>query len=134
MNKVWIGVLCTLAALLFIVAPIFFGATPTGRAIWNNWFYNVQKVDDVTNYETRKQVEDTCRAMISTYEKGKAEYEANMKLYETTDDKYYLEIATGYRQQANSTASTYNNYVLKNSYVFEGNVPSDIWMELEILK
>ena len=49
-------------------------------------------------------------------------------------DEYYLEIATGYRQQANSSASTYNNYVLKNSYVFEGNVPADIRMELEILK
>ena len=134
MNKIWIGVLCTIAVLLLIVAPIFFGATPTGKAMWNNWFHAVQKVDDATNYETRKQVEDTCRAMISTYEKDRIEYEANMTLYRETGDKYYLEIANGYRQQANSAASTYNNYILKNSYVFGGNVPSDIRMELEILK
>jgi hypothetical protein len=134
MNKIWVGVLCTTMVLLLVVAPIFFGATPAGKAMWNNWFHDVQKADDATNYKTRKQVEDTCRSMIATYEKDKAEYEANMKLYETTGDKYYLEIATGYRQQANSSASTYNNYVLKNSYVFEGNVPVDIRMKLEILK
>ena len=134
MSKILIGVLSTIMVLLLIVAPIFFGATPTGKAMWNNWFYNVQKVDDATNYKTRKQVEDTCRSMIATYEKDKAEYESNMKLYEKTGDKYYLEIANGYRQQANSSASTYNNYILKNSYVFEGNVPYDIMMELEILK
>ena len=134
MNKIWAGVVGTLMILLLVVAPIFFGATPTGKAMWNNWFHEVQKVDDRTNYETRKQVEDTCRATIATYDKDRAEYEANMKLYETTGDEYYLEIANGYRQQANSSASTYNNYILKNSYVFEGNVPSDIRMELEILK
>lgn len=133
MNKFLIGVLCTIMVLLLVVAPIFFGATPTGKAMWNNWFHAVQKADDATNYKTRKHVEDTCRSMITTYEKDRAEYEANIKLYEETSDKYYLEIANGYRQQANSSASTYNNYVLKNSYVFEGNVPSDIRMELEIL-
>ena len=130
MNKILIGILCS----LLIIVIIFFGATPVGREVWNNWFHAVQKADDATNYTTRKHVEDTCRAMISTYEKNKAEYEANMKLYESTNDDYYLEIATGYRQQANSTASTYNNYVLKNSYVFEGNIPVDIMMELEMLK
>ena len=134
MNKIWISVLCIIMVLLLVVAPIFFGATPMGKAMWNNWFHAVQKADDATNYETRKQVEDTCRSMIATYEKDKAEYESNMKLYETTGDEYYLEIATGYRQQANSSASTYNNYVLKNSYVFDGNVPMDIRMALEILK
>ena len=127
-----IGIVVSIIAVIGL--PIFFGATPTGRAVWNNWFHEVQKVDDATNYATRKQVEDTCRSMIATYDKDKAEYEANMQLYETTGDEYYLEIATGYRQQANSSASTYNNYVLKNSYVFEGNVPADIKMELEILK
>ena len=125
--------MCICGSIVCCCSDIF-GATPTGKAMWNNWFYTVQKVDDATNYETRKQVEDTCRAMISTYEKDKAEYEANIKLYEETSDKYYLEVANGYRQQANSSASTYNNYILKNSYVFEGNVPLDIRTELEILK
>lgn len=134
MNKFLAGILCVVGVLVLVVAPIFFGATPTGKAMWNNWFHDVQKADDATNYETRKQVEDTCRSMIATYIKDKAEYEANMRLYETTGDEYYLEVATGYRQQANSTASTYNNYVLKNSYVFEGNVPADIYMTLEMLK
>lgn len=129
MNKILIGVSCVI-----LIVVVFFGATPVGRAMWNNWFHTVQKADDATSYETRKSVEGTCRAMIATYEKDKAEYEANMKLYETTGYGFYIEVATGYRQQANSTASTYNNYVLKNSYVFEGNVPADIKTELEMLK
>ena len=120
--------------VLLIAAVIFFNATSTGRAIINNWQHNLQKTDDATKYETRKQVEDTCRSMIATYVKDKAEYEANMELYKTTGDEYYLEVATGYRQQANSTASTYNNYILKNNYVFKGNVPADIYMTLEMLK
>ena len=131
--KIFIVIGIILVTLL-IAEVIFFKATPTGRAIINNWEHDLQRVDDATKYNTRKQVEDTCRSMIATYVKDKAEYEANMELYKTTDDKYYLEIATGYRQQANSTASTYNNYILKNNYVFEGNVPADIYMTLEMLK
>lgn len=130
MNKVLVVALCT----ILIVTIVFFMATPMGITMWNNWFHSVQKADDATNYNTRKHVEDTCRAMIATYEKDRSEYEANMELYKETGDEYYLEIATGYRQQANSSASTYNNYVLKNSYIFEGNVPTDIKMELEMLK
>ena len=120
--------------VLLIGILIFFNGTKTGRAIINNWQYGLQKTDDATKYATRKQVEDTCRSMVATYNKDKVEYESNMKLYKETNDDYYLEIATGYRQQTNSTASTYNNYILKNSYVFEGNVPADIFMELEMLK
>lgn len=36
--------------------------------------------------------------------------------------------------RANKTANIYNEYILKNSYVFEGNIPSDIYMELEIIE
>ena len=61
------ALMALLLIVLFIGAPIFFGATPTGKALWNNWFFAVQKADDATNYATRKEVEDTCRAMMLYY-------------------------------------------------------------------
>ena len=36
--------------------------------------------------------------------------------------------------RANKTAATYNEYVLKNSYVWEENVPDDILTRLEYLR
>ena len=41
--------------------------------IWfgNKVDYVGQKIDDSTNYETIKKVEDTCRTMISSYESDK---------------------------------------------------------------
>lgn len=102
--------------------PIFFGATPTGKAMWNNWFYEVQKVDDATNYETRKKVEDTCRAMIASYNTDKLTYEQ----YKDSDNEEKQSWAEQAKMRANKTASTYNNYVIKNSYVWKDNIPSDI--------
>lgn len=120
-------------AILLIVAlvglPIFFGATPTGKALWNNWFHEVQKADDATNYETRKKVEDTCRAMIASYNADKLTYE-QYKDNASEEKQAWAEQA---RMRANKTASTYNNYILENSYVWQDNVPSDIYMRLEYI-
>jgi hypothetical protein len=108
--------------VLIIGLPIFFGATPMGKAMWNNWFHEVQKVDDATNYETLKKVEDTCRAMISSYNADKLTYEQ----YKDSDNEEKQEWAEQAKMRANKTASTYNNYILENEYVWKGNVPSDI--------
>ena len=99
-------------ALVIVVVglPVFFGATPTGKAMWNNWFHEVQKVDDATNYETRKKVEDTCRAMIASYNTDKLTYEQ----YKDSDNEEKQSWAEQAKMRANKTASTYNNYVIKN--------------------
>ena len=34
------------------------------------------------------------------------------------------------RLELRKTASTYNNYILENEYVWKGNVPSDIFYQL----
>ena len=112
-GTVVIAVICTLA----IAAAVFFGVTPAGRGVWNSWFHEVQEVDDRTNYDTIKKVEDTCRAMIATYEADRLMYEQ----------------AAQAKMRANRTASTYNNYILENNYVWADNVPSDIYMELPYL-
>lgn len=121
-------VLIIIIALVVIIigASIFFGATPTGKAMWNNWFHKVQKADDATNYGTLKKVEDTCRAMIASYNADKLTYEQ----YKDSDNEEKQEWAEQAKMRANKTASTYNNYILKNSYVWKDAVPSDICMNL----
>lgn len=121
-----------IVVLLIVVIglPIFFGATPVGKAMWNNWFHAVQKADDATNYETLKKVEDTCRSMIASYNSDKLTYEQ----YKDSDNEEKQEWAEQAKMRANKTASTYNNYILKNEYVWKGNVPSDIYMTLPYIE
>lgn len=119
--------------IVFVIALICFGIfslTPYGRGVLNTYEYNVQKVDDVTNYETIKEVEDTCRAMISSYESDKLTYEQ----YKDSDSEEKQSWAEQAKMRANKTATTYNNYILKNSFVWKDNVPSDIYMKLEIIE
>lgn len=117
-------------AVLFIVGIIWLTVTPSGTAAWNNWWHGVQKADDATNYETLKKVEDTCRSMISSYESDKLTYEQ----YKDSDNEEKQSWAEQAKMRANKTAATYNNYILKNSYVWKNNVPSDIYMKLDIIE
>lgn len=122
------------AAAVIIAACIglvfFFAANPFGVMAWNSWFGLVQQADDATNYETRKQVEDTCRSMIASYDADRLTYEQ----YKDSEDSEERSWAAQARMRANRTASTYNNYILENSYVWADNVPEDIDMELEYLE
>ena len=123
-----IGVIILIVVVIGL--PIFFGATPTGKAVWNNWFHEVQKVDDATNYETRKKVEDTCRSMIASYNSDKLVYEQ----YKDSESEEERSWAAQAKMRANKTASSYNNYILKNNYVWKDNVPSDIYMTLPYIE
>ena len=129
MEKFGVVMLCVLLCLC-IALPIYFGATPSGKAMWNNWFHAVQKVDDDTNYKTLKKVEDTCRSMIASYEADKLTYEQ----YKDSDNEEKQSWAEQAKMRANKTASSYNNYILKNSYVWKNNVPADIYLELAIIE
>ena len=120
--------LCVVLLIIFIIT-IIFSATPYGRALWNNWWHDIQRVDDLTNYETRKDVEDTRRPMISSYYADRLVYEQ----YKDSDNEEKQSWAEQAKMRANKTAIEYNNYILKNKYVFGGNVPIDIRHELEIL-
>lgn len=120
-------------AIVFVVVVLcsilFFAVTPAGRAVWNSWFYTVQKVDDATNYNTKKKVEDTCRSMIASYNSDRLTYEQ----YKDSDNPEKQSWAEQAKMRANKTASSYNEFILKNSYVWSGNVPSDILSELEYI-
>lgn len=126
MRKSVITALIVLACILIIGLPIYFTATPSGVSAWNNWFGTVQKADDDTNYETLKRVEDTCRSMISSYNSDKLTYEQ----YKDSDDEEKQNWAEQAKMRANKTASTYNNYILKNDYIWQNNIPADIYREL----
>lgn len=123
-KKFWIGGLLAFALIFFFVA------NPLGVMSWNSWFGLVQRADDATNYETLKQVEDTCRSMIASYEADRLTYEQ----YKNSEDDEQQSWAEQAKMRANRTASTYNNYILENSYVWSGNVPNDIDSELDYLE
>jgi len=98
----------------------------------DTWFTNQvdyinQKIDDATSYETRKEVEDSCRAMVSSYEADKLTWEQ----YKGSDSSEQRSWADQAKMRVNRTAANYNNYILKNSYVWSGNIPDDIFSELE---
>lgn len=124
--KYFLGGLASLL-FLFVVYITFF---PSGRALINSYDNLMKKVDDRTTYETRKQVEDTARASIASYKTDKATYE----MYKDSDDSEKVSWAETAKMRANKTANIFNEYMLKNSYVFDGNIPSDIDYQLEILK
>lgn len=117
-----------LLAVVLIAGGVFGG--------WfNTWFFNRvdyidQKIDDATRYETIKKVEDSCRAMISSYESDRLVYEQ----YCDSDNEEKQSWAEQAKMRANKTAATYNNYVLENSFVWSGNVPDDIRRELAYLE
>lgn len=123
-------VLGVAVAFLFVMVIFYFTATPMGVATWNNWWHGVQKADDLTNYDTIKKVEDTCRSMIASYESDKLTYEQ----YKDSDNPEKQSWAEQAKMRANKTASTYNNYILKNEYVWKGNVPADIYMKLAYIE
>lgn len=122
-------ILLTILSMALIFAIIFFAGTPTGRAIVNNWRFSLQKVDDVTLYEKRKEVEDACRAMMASYNADKLTYEQ----YRDSDNPEKQSWAEQAKMRANKTASSYNEYVLKNSFVWKDNVPADIYGKLEYI-
>ena len=118
--------------VLIILAGIIIGGVFGGW--FKTWFKNTvnyvdKKIEDRTSYDTRKKVEDTCRSMIASYKTDKATYE----MYKTSDNEEKQSWAEQAKMRANKTANTYNEYMLKNSFVFEGNIPEDIEKKLSLI-
>ena len=122
-------IIVTIISVILIGAIIFFGFTPGGRSIWNSYTHSLEKADE-NQYETRKQVEDTARAMIASYKSDVATYEQ----YKDSDNEEKQSWAEQAKMRANRTANSYNEYILKNSYVWEDNIPSVIDYSLPIVE
>lgn len=125
MNKFLTTLGAVVLTILICVAAVFLGWGD--RWLGNQIDYVDRKIDEATNYETRKSVEDSCRAMISSYEADKITW----LQYKDSDSEEQRSWADQAQMRANRTVATYNNYILKNSYVWSGNVPDDILSELE---
>ena len=121
-----------IVSVILTVALIFVAiiAGPSIKALKNRYNYAVQKADDVTNYKTLKEVEDTCRAMIASYEADKLIFEQ----YRGSENEDAWEWAEQAKMRANRTAAQYNEYIRKNSFVWADNVPDDIDERLEYVE
>ena len=122
-------IIVTLISVILIGAIIFFGFTPGGRSVWNSYTHSLEKADE-NQYETKKQVEDTARSMIASYKSDVATYEQ----YKESDNEEKQSWAEQAKMRANRTANSYNEYILKKSYVWEDNIPSDIDYSLPIVE
>ena len=122
-------IIVTIISVIFIGAIIFLGFTPGGRSVWNSYTHSLEKADE-NQYETKKQVEDPARAMIASYKSDVATYEQ----YKDSDNEEKQSWAEQAKMRANRTANSYNEYILKNSYVWEDNIPSDIDYSLPIVE
>lgn len=119
-----------LAVILTVILLVMvFAAGPVIRAFRNRYDYAVQKADDATNYRTLKEVEDTCRAMIASYEADKLTFE-QYNGSESVEKQGWAEQA---RMRANRTAANYNEYIRKNSFVWADAVPADIDEKLDYI-
>ena len=92
--------------------------------------YANKKIDEATLYDTLKQVEDTCRAMIASYQSDFLIW-TQYKDSTSEEKQGWAEMA---KMRANRTATTYNEYIRKNSYVWAQNVPADIDEKLDYIQ
>ena len=122
-------VLLSVLTTLIVGSLLFFTLTPAGRRVFGDYQTELKRTDDDVNYDTRKNVEDTCRSMISSYNADKQTY----LLYKDSEDEVLKSSANQARIRANTTASTYNNYILKNKWVWKNNVPADIFENLPMI-
>ena len=129
MNSFGKGILAALGGALVIVL-LLITFSPTFRGMFNTYETKMQQVDDRTQYESRKRVEDEARSMIASYQADKIKYEQ----YKTSESEEQQGWAEQAKMRANQTAVTYNNFMLKNSFLFKDNIPYDIRYELPILE
>ena len=126
-----------------LVVSFLLALTPFGRYMWIARVTKLWNEADETRNLTKevvvrtvsvdaatlKAVEDTCRVLVVSYMADKLTYE-QYKNADTEEKRSWGEAA---KMRANKTAAMYNEYILKNSYVWNGVVPGDISGELDYL-
>lgn len=117
-----VGKIVIAFVIAIALAVIVTWAVVPARKLENKVDYTVNKVDEETRYSLLKSVEDTCRAMIASYQSDALTYNQ----YKNSPDTEKQNWAEQARMRANRTAATYNEYMRKNSYVWADNIPADI--------
>lgn len=121
MNTFWKALASVLAVILLIAMIVF---TPSFIRSCNKWHERNIEADYDTNWEKRKEIEDTLRSYM-------ASYNADKITYETATNTETREAA---KVRANRTAAVYNEFYLKNSHIWKDRVPEDIKEELPFLE
>ena len=127
--KEYRGLIAFMLAICVVVVALFVFA-PTIKAKYEAHRTAVKQAGDEENYETLDKVESTARAMISSYKSDLLMYET----YIESEDEEEQGWAKQAKIRANKTAIQYNEYILKNSFVWKDNVPEDIDTELAIIE
>lgn len=108
-----IGKIIIAFIIAIALAVVVTWAVVPARKLENKVDYTINKVDEETRYSLLKSVEDTCRAMIASYQSDALTYNQ----YKNSPDTEKQNWAEQARMRANRTATTYNEYMRKNSYV-----------------
>jgi hypothetical protein len=117
------NLLSIIIGAIFIVAFLMTitNLIPFGRKALNQWDYSLKKVDEKT-YDNQKTVEDTLRSYLASYEADKITY----MTYKDSTDTYEAALAKSSKVRAIQTATYYNEYLSKNSFVWKDNKPDDL--------
>lgn len=115
-----------LILLVLVLIIIGFLTKPWNVFVHNKYEGLIKEVDSATNWETLHEVEDSCRAMMSNYQADVLTYQQYCNS-EIAEHRSWAEQA---RMRANRTAAQYNEYILKNNYVWKYGIPDDIEHEL----
>ena len=68
--------------------------------------------------------------MISSYESDVLTW----KQYKDSESEVERTWAAQAKMRANKTASSYNNYILQNNFVWKDNIPKDIRATLDVIE
>ena len=115
-----------LVLLVLALVIISFLTKPWSVFVNNKYEGLIKEIDSATNWETLHEVEDSCRAMMSNYQADVLTYQQYCNS-EIVEHRSWAEQA---RMRANRTAAQYNEYILKNNYVWKYGIPDDIEHEL----
>lgn len=115
-----------LVLLVLVLVIVGFLTKPWSVFVNNKYEGLIKEIDSATNWETLHEVEDSCRAMMSNYQADVLTYQQYCNS-EIVEHRSWAEQA---RMRANRTAAQYNEYILKNNYVWKYGIPDDIEHEL----
>lgn len=120
------GIVLILAAVLLVL----FIVSPEIAGIFNKKAYEVQKVVDVTNYETLKRIEDTALNMITNYGSDKLFYEQYVNSAKSEEQSWAMQA----KARANRTAIMYNIYITENHYLWKDGLPDNLKIKLPTIE
>lgn len=124
-SRTWLIIVavCSIALILFILAPEIAG-------IFNRKEYEVQKVIDVTDYDTLKKIEDTALNMITNYASDKLFYEQYANSTVAEERSWAVQA----KMRANRTVAMYNIYITENHYLWKDGLPDNLRVKLSIIE